>query len=120
MKWEARLENAFIQFGNWYFNGRGWGDLAENMPLFWAVPYQELQARGYAANEIYGAGPGAGNAPNSAAAKGTYGWERSNRGISSSSMSECRSGNDSGGWLRVAPHRRAGARSGHRDRTRHH
>jgi len=74
MKWEARLENAFIQFGNWYFNGRGWGDLAENMPLFWAVPYQELQARGYAANEIYGAGPGAGNAPNSAAAKGTYGW----------------------------------------------
>jgi hypothetical protein len=74
MKWEARMENAFVQFGNWFFNGRGWGDLAEGLPLFWAVPYEELQARGYSASQIYGAGPGAGNAPNSAAAKGTYGW----------------------------------------------
>ena len=41
MKWEARIENAFVQFGNWYLNGRGWGDLAEGTALFWAVPYQE-------------------------------------------------------------------------------
>ena len=74
MKWEARMENAFVQFGNWYLNGRGWGDLPEGTPLFWAVPYQELLARSYTANQIYGAGVGAGNAPNSAAAKGTYGW----------------------------------------------
>ena len=74
MKWEYRMEDAFVQFGNWYLNGRGWGDLPEGTALFWAVPYQELQARGYSASQIYGAGVGAGNAPNSAAAKGTYGW----------------------------------------------
>ncbi len=74
MKWEYRMENAFVQFANWYLQGRGWGDLPEGTALFWAVPYQELQARGYSASQIYGAGVGAGNAPNSAAAKGTYGW----------------------------------------------
>jgi hypothetical protein len=74
MKWESRMENAFVQFANWWLNARGWGDLASDLPLFWAVPYQELQARGYAASAIYGAGVGAGNAPNSASAKGTYGW----------------------------------------------
>ena len=74
MKWEKRMEEAFVLFAAWYFDGRGWGDLAEGTPLFWAVPYQDLQSRGYALDKIYGAGPGAGNAPNSVAGKSTYGW----------------------------------------------
>lgn len=74
MKWEKRIEGAFVQFGNWYLDSRGWGDLAEGTALFWAVPYQDLQSRGYNTSAIYGAGLGAGNAPGSVAAKGTYGW----------------------------------------------
>jgi hypothetical protein len=74
MKWEKRMEEAFVQFGAWFLDGRGWGDLAENTALFWAVPYQDLQSRGYSIAEIYGAGPGAGNAPGSVAGKSTYGW----------------------------------------------
>jgi len=74
MKWEKRMEGAFVQFAAWFLDARGWGDLPEGTALFWAVPYQDLQSRGYATNLIYGAGVGAGNAPNSVAAKGTYGW----------------------------------------------
>jgi hypothetical protein len=74
MKWEKRMEEAFVQFSAWYFDGRGWGDLPEGTALFWAVPYADLQSRGYPTSAIYGAGLGAGNAPNSVAAKGTYGW----------------------------------------------
>jgi hypothetical protein len=74
MKWEKRMENAFVQFANWYLDGRGWGDLAQGTALFWAVPYQDLQSRGYSIDKIYGAGAGAGNAPNSVAGKSTYGW----------------------------------------------
>jgi hypothetical protein len=74
MKWEKRMETAYTHFAAWYLDGRGWGDLPEGTALFWAVPYQDLQSRGYAISEIYGAGLGAGNAPNSVAAKGTYGW----------------------------------------------
>jgi hypothetical protein len=75
MKWEKRMESAYVQFAAWFLDSRGWGDLAENTALFWAVPYRDLQARGYKVNQIYGAGPGAGNAPNSFAAKSvSYGW----------------------------------------------
>jgi len=74
MKWEKRIETAYTHFAAWYLDSRGWGDLAEGTPLFWAVPYQDLQARGFLPNEIYSAGAGVGTAPNSAAAKGTYGW----------------------------------------------
>jgi hypothetical protein len=74
MKWEKRIEEAYTHFAPWYLDGRGWGDLPEATALFWAVPYQDLQARGYAVSSIYGAGIGAGNAPNSAAGKSTYGW----------------------------------------------
>jgi hypothetical protein len=42
--------------------------------LYWAVPFQELQARGKAIADLYGTGPGTGNAPNSSAGKSTYGW----------------------------------------------
>jgi hypothetical protein len=74
MKWEKRMETAYVHFAAWFIDSRGWGDLAEGVPLFWAVPYQDLQARGYTTADIYGAGPGVGNAPNSVAGKSTYGW----------------------------------------------
>ena len=74
IKWEKRIETAFVAFAPWFFENRGWGDMAEGTPLFFAVPYQDLQARGTATGALYGVGPGAGNAANSAAAKGTYGW----------------------------------------------
>ena len=74
MKYEKRIETAYTHFAAWYLDSRGWGDLAENTPLFWAVPYQDLQARGAEPGNIYSAGAGVGTAPGSAAAKGTYGW----------------------------------------------
>ena len=75
MKWEKRMEEAYVQFAAWYLDARGWGDLATNTPLFWAVPFKDLQARGYKVSDLYGAGPGAGNAPNSSATQSpTYGW----------------------------------------------
>ena len=74
MKWEKRIETAFVHFAAWWIDHRGWGDLAEGLPLFWAVPYQDLQARGYTTGQLYGAGPGIGMAPNSVAGPSTYGW----------------------------------------------
>ena len=74
MKWEKRIETAYTHFAAWFLDSRGWGDLAQGTPLFWAVPYQDLQARGALPGEIYSAGDGVGTAPNSAAVKGTYGW----------------------------------------------
>jgi hypothetical protein len=74
MKYEKRIETAYTHFGAWFIDMRGWGDLPEGTPLFWAVPFQDLQARKTPIADIYGAGVGPGNAPNSAAAKGTYGW----------------------------------------------
>jgi hypothetical protein len=74
MKWEKRIETAFVHFASWWVDARSWGDLAKDLPLFWAVPYQDLQARGYTTGQLYGAGLGVGNAPNSTAPVGTYGW----------------------------------------------
>jgi len=74
MKWEKRMEEAYVQIGSWFLDARGWGDLPEGTPLFFAVPFEDLQSRGYKLGDIYGAGPGAGNAPNSASGPSTYGW----------------------------------------------
>jgi len=74
MKYEKRLETAYTHIAAWFLDMRGWGDLAAGTPLFWAVPYQDLQARGYATSAVYSTGNGVGTAPNSFAAKGTYGW----------------------------------------------
>jgi hypothetical protein len=76
LKWEKRLETITTgPFGvGWFFDGRGWGDFAQDTPLFWAVPFQDLQARGRSIAQIYGAGPGSGNAPNSASGPSVYGW----------------------------------------------
>jgi hypothetical protein len=74
LKYEKRIETAYTSYAPWYLDMRGWGDLPADTPLFWAVPFQELQARGRPTSSLYGAGVGAGNAPGSTAAKGTYGW----------------------------------------------
>lgn len=74
MKYEKRIETAYTHYSAWFLDGRGWGDLPKDTPLFWAVPYQELQTRGYSLGQLYGAGPGVGTAPNSSAAVSVYGW----------------------------------------------
>jgi hypothetical protein len=45
LKWEKRLETAFIGYGSWYFDSRGWGDLPEGTAVHWPVPWQEMDAR---------------------------------------------------------------------------
>ena len=68
LKWEKRLETAYIVYGAWYFDSRGWGDLAEGTALEWPIPYQELDTR---IKPYYNLG---GIGGKSAAAKGTYGY----------------------------------------------
>ena len=67
MKWEKRLETAFIGFGAWFMDSRGWGDLIEGSPLEWPVPFQELQVRKKPFYSLGGGGP-------SSARRGTYGF----------------------------------------------
>jgi hypothetical protein len=74
MKWEKRIETAFIALGPWYLDSRGWGDLPQGTPLYWATPNEDLLSRGLSSSKLYGVGIGVGDAPNSSAAKGTYGW----------------------------------------------
>ena len=45
LKWEKRMELAFMQWGAWYFDSRGWGDLAIGTAIEWPVPFQEMQVR---------------------------------------------------------------------------
>ncbi|MGE0441024.1 MAG: hypothetical protein AB7L66_11375 [Gemmatimonadales bacterium] len=72
IKYEKRIETIQTHFMAWLIDMRGWGDLAEGTGVHWAVPYQDLQARGRVGNEIYSTGGTGGNS--GAAAKGTYGW----------------------------------------------
>ena len=74
LKYEKRIETAYTVIGPWYFDGRGWGDLPQGTALFWATPNEDILARGKAQASLYGVGVGVGDAPNSSAAKGTYGW----------------------------------------------
>lgn len=77
IKYEKRIETAYTHYAPWYLDGRGWGDLPKDTPLFWAVPYQDLQARGKTISELYGTGIGGaalGNVPGSAAGTSVYGW----------------------------------------------
>ena len=67
LKWEKRMETAFTGYGQWWFDSRGWGDLVENTPTEYPVPYQEMDAR---QKKSYNLGGGTG----SSAAKGTYGF----------------------------------------------
>jgi hypothetical protein len=66
LKWEKRMELAFMQFGAWYFDSRGWGDLAQGTALEWPVPFQEMQVR---AELYYNSQP-----YQIAATKGNYGY----------------------------------------------
>ncbi|MEP6990111.1 MAG: hypothetical protein ABJA80_04205 [bacterium] len=70
MKWEKRNEEAYTGFIQWFLDGRGWGDLPAGTPLYWAPPYQDLQARGRTSAQIYGVG----GSEAGTAVKGTYGW----------------------------------------------
>jgi len=63
LKWEKRMELAFMQYGAWYFDSRGWGDLAVGTPLEWPVPYQEMDTR---SETLYNS--------NTKAPVGTYGY----------------------------------------------
>ena len=67
LKWEMRMETALTGYGEWFFHGRGWGDLPEGTPFHWPVPYQEMDARVLPFYNIGGVGATGG------AARGTYG-----------------------------------------------
>jgi hypothetical protein len=74
LKYEKRIETAYAHYASWFLDSRRWDDLPKDTPLFWPVPYQDLQARGRTLTQLYGTGPGAGNAPNSMAPGSAYGW----------------------------------------------
>jgi hypothetical protein len=77
MKYEKRLETAITGYGQWFFDSRGWGDLPENTPLHWPVPWQEMDARVQAFYDMGGTACATGQSPAAngcnAAAKSTYG-----------------------------------------------
>jgi hypothetical protein len=74
LKYEKRMETAYTHYSAWYLDGRGWDDLPKDTPLWWPVPFQDLQARGRSIDKLYGTGLGAGNAPGSASGPSSYGW----------------------------------------------
>jgi hypothetical protein len=75
MKWEKRMETAYVHYLAWYLDSRRWGDLAEGTPLWVPVPYQDWKARGLPSSTIYHTGNVIGAAEGSAMpTKGTYGW----------------------------------------------
>jgi hypothetical protein len=67
LKYEKRIELAFLPMGYWYFDARRWGDLVENTPLEYPVPALELDARNLPHYNLGGGGP-------SSARRGTYGF----------------------------------------------
>jgi len=68
MKWEKRMETAYVNYASWFIEGRGWGDLVYGMPTQFPVPNEEMDSR---QEPFYNMG-GIGN-PGSAG-KGTYGF----------------------------------------------
>ncbi|MEP6621619.1 MAG: RagB/SusD family nutrient uptake outer membrane protein [bacterium] len=71
LKYEKRIEEAYTGFAQWFVDMRGWGDLPEGTGYHWAVPYAELQSRGYSPAQVYSTGGGINSG---SAVKGTYGW----------------------------------------------
>lgn len=63
LKWEKRLETQMTGYIQWFIDGRGWGDLIQNTPTEWPVPYQEMDAR---SKPFYNS--------QRAAVRGTYGF----------------------------------------------
>jgi hypothetical protein len=74
LKYEKRMETAYTSYAPWFLDGRRWDDLPKDTPLFWPVPFQDLQARGRPTTALYGTGVGSGNAANSTAPGSAYGW----------------------------------------------
>lgn len=70
LKWEVRLETIYkgLHLASWYFNGRGWGDLAENAFLQIPIPGRELELLGEPLYTFGGIGG------DMAAPVGTYGY----------------------------------------------
>lgn len=68
MKWEKRMEMAYISYGAWFFDSRGWGDLAQGTPIHFPVPWQEQDVRIGKPSNVGGVGQPGG------AATGTYGF----------------------------------------------
>jgi hypothetical protein len=68
MKWEKRMETAYVNYASWFHDSRGWGDLVYGMPTEWPVPNEEMDSR---QEPFYNLG-GIGN-PGSAG-HGTYGF----------------------------------------------
>jgi hypothetical protein len=68
LKWEKRLETENTHWMAWYIDSRGWGDLPQGTPLYWATPFSDLQVRG---KTVYSVG---GSTGVGMAAKGTYGF----------------------------------------------
>ena len=68
MKWEKRMEMSFINYGAWFFDMRGWGDLPEGTPIHMPVPWQEQDVRLGKPSNVGGPGQPGG------AARGTYGF----------------------------------------------
>jgi len=46
LKWEKRMENYQYNYGAWFFDSRGWGDLIRGTAIHWPVPARELQVLG--------------------------------------------------------------------------
>lgn len=68
MKWEKRMETAYVNYASWYHDSRGWGDLVYGMPTMWPVPNEEMDSRQEPFYNMGGIGfPGS-------AGKGTYGF----------------------------------------------
>lgn len=67
MKWEKRMEMAYINYGAWYFDMRGWGDLPEGTPIHFPVPWQEQNVRIGLPSNVGGVGQPGGTP------RGTYG-----------------------------------------------
>ena len=67
LKYEYRLETAYVGYGMWFFAARGWGDLPEGTAIHWPVPFNEMQVR---LEQFY---PLGGVAQPGGAAKGNYG-----------------------------------------------
>jgi hypothetical protein len=68
LKWEKRMETAYVNYASWFHDSRGWGDLVYGMPTMWPVPNEEMDSR---QEPFYNMG-GIGN-PGSAG-HGTYGF----------------------------------------------
>lgn len=65
LKWEKRHETQWtgIAGGNWWFDGRGWGDLWKDTPTQFPVPCKELQVLQMLPCNTYGGPGGEGGAP---------------------------------------------------------